>query len=110
MDIIFGKHDGCDKEFVWEVSYNLADYIHKDDVLLVETTRGLAIATATTDVVSGDGAKDIAERNKAYLPLKKVITFANSKLRDYISKQACDRVIKAIKNIKDDIDINQLPF
>lgn len=81
MNVIYGKHDGCSKEFVWEVPGEMKDYILKGDLLLVDTARGIDVVTATTGVISGDGARDVAEKNGAYFPLKRVISFVDSNLK-----------------------------
>jgi len=73
MNIIFGEHDGCKKEFCWEVPDYFVGYIKKGDLLLVNTYRGLDIATSVSDVISGD-SKYVAEKMGAYFPLKLVVS------------------------------------
>ena len=43
--------------------------------VLVETKRGVTTGITTTDIISGDGARDIAVKAGAYFPLAKVISF-----------------------------------
>lgn len=83
MNIIFAKHSGS-KEYVFSVPDNMAHRIKKGDILLVDTMRGDSIAIATTGVISGAGAIDIAKRSGAYQPLKRVITYANEAMQNWI--------------------------
>lgn len=107
MNIIYAKHDGCDKEFCWQVPDSMVQYIHKGDILLVDTYRGLDIATAITGVVSGDGTKDIAEKSGAYFPLRSVISFVDSRLKSYVTNLVSHDMIKILKEYNSDI---VLPF
>lgn len=96
MNIIFAKHENNGKEFCFEVLDEQAGYIKKGDLLLVETCRGNAAATATTDVISGSGAKDVANKSGASFPLKKVISFVDSTLKEYIHNAVKESVIKEL--------------
>jgi hypothetical protein len=87
MPIIFGKHDGCNKEFCWYISKRKSEHVEAGDLLLVETKKGLQIATAMTSPIYGNEICDIkqmAELNGASFPLKRVVSFANKAMRDYI--------------------------
>lgn len=97
MKIIFGKHDGCSTDFCWIVPENAEYDISKGDILLVQTQRGLDIATATTDVISGDGVLAVAIKAGAYLPLKKVVTYADSKMQQYIENRFGNEIINEIR-------------
>lgn len=111
MNIIFARHDGCQKDFCWQVPDNLKDYISKGDILLVNTMRGLDIATATTGVVSGDGAMDIASSSGAYFPLKSVVSFVNKDLKRYIANQIKMKVAQSVNAVLNEEDCgNNLPF
>ena len=88
MNIIFARHDDDARQFAFEVSRDQVPYIKKGDILLVDTMLGQTKATATTGVISGEGAVDISLKNGAYLPLKKVITFVPSLLMDAILSNA----------------------
>lgn len=109
MNIIFAKHDGCHDEYCFKVPDNLATHISKGDILLVNTRRGIDIATASTNIVSGDGAVDVAIKNGAYLPLKTVISFANAKMIDCITRKNYNEIISKIWSNMPRIDEN-LPF
>lgn len=117
MNIIFGKHDGCNKDFIWEVPDNMTLHISKGDLLLVDTHRGADIATATTNVISGVGATDVAEMNGAYFPLKGVISFVNQKMADVIvanitkNTQNLNAAMDNLKKVADEIcRLNKLPY
>lgn len=86
MNVVFVRH-GNSKEYCFEVPENLVQYIKKDTVVLVETFRGLDVGTITTGVISGDGARDIAEKNGAYFPLKSVISFLDDRLREVVKNE-----------------------
>ena len=107
MNIIYAKHDGCDKEFCWQVPDSMVQYIRKGDVLLVETYRGVDVAIATTGVISGDGTKDIAEKAGAYFPLRFVISFVDSHLKSYLTNMVRNDLISVIKTYNTNLD---LPF
>lgn len=85
MNIILAKHDGCNKEFVFEVPNGMIPTTN--DILWVDTTKGETVAIATSDVISGDGVEQIAERFGAYLPLKSVKAYANEGLQHYIENR-----------------------
>ena len=94
MNIIFAKHDGNDKEFVFEVPDGML--IFKNDILWVETSRGETVAVATSDMITGVGLEQVAAKFGAYFPLKKVKTYANQGLKEYIEQ-------KCIKEIKESV-------
>lgn len=111
MNVIFARHDGCQKDFCWQVPDNLKNYISKSDILLVDTMGGLDIATAITGVISGDGARDIAENKGAYFPLKSVVSFANDELRRYIARQIKLQLAKSVNSIlNEEVCNSELPF
>jgi hypothetical protein len=84
MDIIFGKHDGCNQEYCWTVPKQFINDVSKGCIMLVDTIHGKQIARATTDVISGKGAEDIALRQGAYHPIKSVIGVVTAEMREYI--------------------------
>ena len=83
MNIIFAKHDGCSKEFMFKVPDGLKPA--KNNILWVETMHGETVAVATSDVISVGSIEQVAEKFGAYLPLKEVIAFANDGLQAYIA-------------------------
>lgn len=85
MTIIFAKHDGCDKEFIFEVPAGM--YPVKNDVLWVDTSYGETVAVATSDAIFVNEVAQLAERFGAYLPLKKVKAYANRGLQTYIENR-----------------------
>ena len=103
MNVVFVRH-GDSKEYCFEVPDCLATYIKKDMTVLVNTIHGLDTGTTTTNVVSGDGARDIAEKNGAYFPLKKVVSFVD----DHIFNVVKNDIINRIRNTQ--LDKNELPF
>ena len=109
MTIIFAKHDGCDKEFIFEVPAGM--YPVENDVLWVDTAYGETVAVATSDTIFGHRVEQIVERFGAYLPLKKVKAYANQCLQTYIA----NRTYKDISNVcqvrqKSIHEIEELPF
>lgn len=96
MNIIFAKHDN-EKECCFEVMKQHIRYIRKGDFLLVEINGNTEVVKATTNVISGLGAKDIAEKSGAYFPLRRVISFVD----DNIKKYMCDTMKKLIINTLD---------
>ena len=109
MTIIFAKHDGCDKEFIFEVPAGM--YPVENDILWVDTAYGETVAVATSDTIFGQKVEQIVKRLGAYLPLKKVKAYANQGLQTYIA----NRTYKDIGNVcqarqKSIYDIEDLPF
>lgn len=90
MTIIFAKHDGCDKEFIFEVPAGM--YPVRNDILWVDTSMGETVAVATSDTIWGQKVEQIVERFGAYLPLKKVKAYANKGLQAYIENRTYSEV------------------
>lgn len=86
MNIVFVRH-GASKEYCFEVPSELVPYIVRGMMVLVETQRGLDIGTTTTGVISGDGARDVADNKGAYFPLKSVVSFLDNRFRDVIKNE-----------------------
>lgn len=91
MNVVFVKHGGS-KEYCFEVPEFFTTYIKKDMIVLVDTVRGLDIGTTTTNVISGDGAQDIAEKNGAYFPLKKVVSFVDANIFNAVKNKIVSRL------------------
>ena len=85
MNIIFANHDGCDKEYIFEVPNGM--HPERSDILWVETSKGDTVAVATSDVISGYKMEQVVEKFGAYLPLKVVRTYANKELQTYIENR-----------------------
>lgn len=98
MNVIFAKHDCCEKEYCWEVPDEFKDYIVKGDFLLVNTIKGIDIATASTGIITGNGAIDVAEKSGAYFPLRKVISFVGAPMKNYICNKVRTAIAKDIQN------------
>lgn len=75
MNIVFVKHSNSPKEFAFYVPDELIPFVKKGQGVLCSTMYGLAYATTTTGVISGDGAYDVAIANGAYIPLKPIVGF-----------------------------------
>ena len=95
MTIIFAKHDGCNKEFIFEVPAGM--YPVRNDILWVDTAYGETVAVATSDTIFGHRVEQIAERFGAYLPLKRVKAYANRGLQIYIENRAYREVGYSVK-------------
>lgn len=94
--IIFAKHDGSEREFLFAVPPNLR--VQKDDILLVNTMRGPALATATSEVIIGPNINELATRFGAYLPLKTVRAAATKEICEYIESRAKEKLHAIINN------------
>lgn len=79
MNIVLVKH-GDSKQYAFYVPDELIPFVKKDQGVLCQTMRGLAYGTTTTGVITGDGAKDIAIANGAYIPLKPIVAFEHPML------------------------------
>ena len=109
MTIIFAKHDGCDKEFIFEVPAGM--YPVKNDVLWVDTAYGETVAVATSDTIFGHKMEQVVERCGAYLPLKKVKAYANRELQTYIENRIYRGVGAFCQDRQVNVhDIEGLPF
>ena len=80
MNIVLVKHNDHPKQFAFYVPDELIPFVKKDQGVLCQTMRGLAYGTTTTGVITGDGAKDIAIANGAYIPLKPIVAFEHPML------------------------------
>ena len=109
MNIIFAKHDGCDKEFIFEVPSGM--YPVRNDVLWVDTAYGETVAVATSDAIFGQKVEQIVERLGAYLPLKKVKAYANRGLQTYIENRIYREVGAFCQDRQVNVhEIEDLPF
>lgn len=96
--LIFAKHPGCDKEYLFKVPDELS-IPRKGDVLLVRTIRGYQIAVASSEFFESPNIEEVAMHFPgAYLPLKSVVQVAGPELVNYIKKQVYQEVIEAFKN------------
>jgi hypothetical protein len=75
MNIVLVKHNNSHKEFAFYVPDELIPFVKKGQGVLCSTMHGLAYATTTTGVISGNGAYDVAIANGAYIPLKPIVAF-----------------------------------
>lgn len=105
MKIVFAKHDIDSKEYIFEVPDGMN--IKKGDILFVDTMRGQQIAVATTDMQSGEYTEHMLSKLGAYLPLKKVLAYANKEIQDYIFNNTINGIISTIEHEKQD---SYLPF
>lgn len=108
MKIIFAKHDGCNKEFIFEVPININPT--KNDILWVETSKGETVAVATSNAILCDDVEHLAEKLGAYLPLKKVKTYANRGLQIYIENRAYREVGAFCHDRQSNVHEIEFPF
>lgn len=113
MNIIFARH-GTAAEYAFSVPDSMAKRIKQGDILWVDTMYGEQVAVATTGVISGDGAKDIALRHGAYEPLKSVISYANAEMQKWITQAAIAKVVKGVVDaraaLNQALDGDEVPF
>lgn len=108
MKFIFAKHDGCNKEFVFEVPINM--HPTRSDILWVETSKGETVAVATSDVILSDNAELLVKKLGAYLPLKKVKAYANKSMQIYIENRTYREVSAFCQDRCSSIYENGIPF
>lgn len=82
MNIVLVKHNNNPKEFAFYVPEELLPYVKKGSGVLCKTTHGLTYGTATTGVISGDGACDVALAHGAYIPLKPIVGIDHPELAE----------------------------
>lgn len=95
MILILGKHDQCNKEYVWQVPPWLD--VHKGDPMLVETMRGLDIATATSNIIECQDGFEVAARFGAYEPIKSVVAYCPPALAKYVRNKALRDAARRIR-------------
>ena len=100
--IVLAKHIGDDKSYTFEVPEGMN--IKSDDILYVDTMNGPQIAIATGDMATGEFTDEIIENMGAYLPLKKVLAYANKEIQDFIYKTTIDGIICTLENEKNECD------
>lgn len=73
LNIVFVKHIKSGKRYVFKAPLNAS--VKRDDILLVETKRGIKRAIATSDnlILSEDVVWQIAMNGGAYWPLANVL-------------------------------------
>ena len=106
--IVFAKHDGCEKEFIFEVPEGMT--VKNGDILLVDTIKGKQLATATDDMSTGEYSDKILMELGAYLPLKMVLSACCKEIKDYITEDTVYKVINAMNQVADDIAKQDIPF
>lgn len=106
--LVFAKHDCCDKEFLFAVPYYME--VRKGDILLVDTSKGLTIATATSEMFEGLDIDEVAVKFGAYLPLKEVKQVAGKMLQTYIARKERNRIIDKFSESADSETCSDLPF
>ena len=92
MNIIIATH-GNKKKLCFTVPDEMAPHIKKGAVLVVETARGEAIATAVTGVISGPGADDVARAHGAHFPMKPVICVLTKAVLSFARQQVIDQLL-----------------
>lgn len=97
MKVIFAKHDRCDKEFMFEVPKGMTP--SKGDILWVDTCQGKTIATAVSDVFQIDREHYLVDKiGGAYLPLRKVKSYANEEIRNYIRRSVYSEIQSLVED------------
>ena len=95
IKFVFAKHDGCDKEYVFEVPDSIKK-IEIGDLLLVDTSRGKQVVTATSTAIQSNQAEQIASRFGAYFPLKKVLQHCSKEFAEYFISKAEERIVGSL--------------
>lgn len=71
--MIFARHAGQEKEYVFEVASKDAWPVNRGDFLIVDTMYGIHAAQATSDLVECQDVGLIAQKYGAYMPLRQVL-------------------------------------
>lgn len=103
---VFAKHENSNKEYLFAVPNDLYN-IKKGDILLVDTIKGEEIAIATSTIIEGENLDEIALKFGAYLPLKKVKSVLNQRLKEYVERKEREHILLKIKEYFENPD---LPF
>lgn len=103
---VFAKHENSNKEYLFAVPNDLYN-IKKGDILLVDTIKGEEIAIATSTIIEGENLDEIALKFGAYLPLKKVKSVLNQRLKEYVERKEREHILLKIKEFFENSD---LPF
>jgi hypothetical protein len=103
LQVILGKHDGCDKVYCWYISERKAAHVKAGDLLYVETCKGDRVVTAVTDPLTGDRAIEALSNCGARFPLKRVISFANAIMKGKIMQSFREDVLSEIYGLHDKI-------
>lgn len=99
MRLIFAKHDGKEKEFIFRIPDGAV--ANKGDMLWVETMRGNDIAIASSDVFIAD--EDVAVRYGAYLPIKSALGIISKEFYSAVAKRVLNKCMLEYTE-------NDLPF
>lgn len=106
--LVFATHDCCEKEYLFAVPYYLE--VRKGDILLVDTSKGVTIATATSEMFEGRNIDEIATKFGAYLPLKEVKQVAGKMLQTYIERKIQSEIIETIRSRDTGMICFDIPF
>ncbi len=101
--IVFAVHNFGEKEYIFEVPEGMS--IKEGDILSVETMYGPKIAIATGNVTIGEYTDKILINLGAYLPLRKVLAFANKEIQEYIHNSTVNGIISKLEDEKCSPDI-----
>ena len=71
--MIFARHAGQEKEYVFEVASKDAWPVNRGDFLIVDTMYGIHAEQATSDLVEWQDVGLIAQKYGAYMPLRQVL-------------------------------------
>ena len=101
--IVFAVHSFGEKEYIFEVPECMN--IKEGDILYVETMYGPKIAIATGNVAVGEYTDKILLNLGAYLPLRKVLAYANKEIQEYIHNSTVNGIISKLEDEKCNPDI-----
>ena len=71
--MIFARHAGQEKEYVFEVASKDCWPVNRGDFLIVDTMHAIHVAQATSDLVECEDVGLIAQKYGAYMPLRQVL-------------------------------------
>ena len=97
--IVFVKHEGACKEFVFSVPVSLM-HVKKGDFVMVDTMYGRDFGTVTSQLVECSNIEEVAQKFGAYLPLKPILSVVDSDMVAYIERRCQERIMKKIMEVE----------
>lgn len=105
---VLAKHEGCKKEFVFEVPPQLE--VKRGDALIVDTMYGEQLATAVTDTFGGINQEEVLKRLGAYSPVKQVKAVCDRRFTEFIENKVRQEIYEAALKFASNEILADLPY